>query len=237
MIIKAFDEIPEKAFTPLKDIYGVQTLDNISSMQIGAGAKSFKADQSGIWLGGNKFVDAPFSVDMDGNVIASSADFSGSGYTKLTIFKQDAIPTSVAVGDLWFDTNDGDKLYRSGVVGADEITAGEWELVATTTITVFAQDAIPTSLQIGDLWYDTNDNNKVYRAASAGADQITAGEWVLVNDLRAADALLKAGASQSLTGDIEVGGSNVKIDGANARILINDGSNDRILIGYQSGGF
>lgn len=36
---------------------------------------------------------------------------------------------------------------------------------------------------------------------------------------------------------INVGDGNVKIDGANKRIIINDGSNDRILIGYQSGGF
>jgi len=31
--------------------------------------------------------------------------------------------------------------------------------------------------------------------------------------------------------------ANVKIDGANKRIIINDGTNDRILIGYDSGGF
>ena len=75
----AFNEIPEVAFTPAKDIYGVQTLDNISSMQIGAGAKSFKGDQSGIWLGANKFANAPFSVDMDGNVIATGATITGMG--------------------------------------------------------------------------------------------------------------------------------------------------------------
>lgn len=52
-----------------------------------------------------------------------------------------------------------------------------------------------------------------------------------------AAALLKAGSSQTLTGDIQVGTGNVKIDGANKRILINDGSDDRILIGYQLNGF
>ena len=40
-----------------------------------------------------------------------------------------------------------------------------------------------------------------------------------------------------LTGYIDVGNGNVKIDGENKRIIINDGSDDRILIGYQSGGF
>ena len=36
---------------------------------------------------------------------------------------------------------------------------------------------------------------------------------------------------------INVGESNVKIDGANKRILINDGTDDRILLGYQLNGF
>lgn len=208
-----------------------------NSFKRGFGNKVYGVDDKGMWLGAADFIDAPFSVDYDGHLKASSVDLSGSGYTKLTIFKQDAIPTSVAIGDLWFDTDDGNKMYRAGSVGADAITAGEWELVGTTGLSVFAQDGIPTSVNIGDLWYDTNDNNKVYRAASVGADAITAGEWVLVNDLRAADALLKAGSTQNLTGDIQVGDGNVKIDGANKRIIISDGTYARVLIGYQSGGF
>ena len=34
-----------------------------------------------------------------------------------------------------------------------------------------------------------------------------------------------------------LGTGNIKLDGANKQIIINDGTNDRILIGYQSGGF
>ena len=203
----------------------------------GYGNKVFGSSEDGIWLGAADFSDAPFSVDMDGNLIASSADFSGSGYTKINIFRQASIPTSVSIGDLWFDSDDNNRMYRAASVGADQIIAGEWEEVATPSISIFAQDSIPTSTAEGDLWYDTDDNNKPYRAASVGADQIAAGEWELVNDLRAADALLKAGSSQNLTGDIQVGTGNVKVDGANKRIIINDGTNDRILIGYQSGGF
>lgn len=48
-------------------------------------------------------------------------------------------------------------------------------------------------------------------------------------------------ASKITTGTLSVimnvGGSNVLIDGENTRIVINDGTNDRILIGYQSEGF
>lgn len=216
-------------------IAGSPYLDDLNSLQIGYGTRLFRADQNGIWLGAEKFAAAPFRVDMQGNVTATSASFPN--LVTITIFKQDGIPTSTAVGDLWFDTNDNNKMYRAGSVGSDAIIAGEWELVNTIGVQVFAQDSVPTSTNIGDLWYDTNDNNKTYRAASAGADQIIAGEWELVNDLRAADALLKGTTSQTLTGDFALGDTNIKIDGANKRIIINDGTNDRILIGYQSGGF
>ena len=46
----------------------------------------------------------------------------------------------------------------------------------------FAQDNAPTATAIGDLWIDTNDGNKLYRAESVGADEITSGEWVTVRD-------------------------------------------------------
>lgn len=229
----AYDSAPAKT----NSIAGAPYLDNADSLAIGAGNTGFRAVKGkGIWLGAKAFEDAPFSVDMLGNIFASSATFPS--LVTIQIFKQNGVPTSGAIGDLWFDTDDNNKLYRAASAGADAITAGEWEVVRDSSIPfVFAQNSVPTSYAVGDLWYDTDDNNKVYRAASAGADAIVAGEWELLNDLRAADALLKAGASQNLTGDIQVGTGNVKIDGGNKRILISDGTNDRILIGYQAGGF
>lgn len=180
MPIQAFNDIPRRPLPQREGIGGFNDLRSVAAIQVGVGTRAFKADQSGIWLGAHRWADAPFRVAMDGTVTV------GSGYSKINIFKQDGIPTSISIGDVWFDTN---------------------------------------------------DSNKPYRAASVGADEIKAGEWELVDDQRAADALLKAGAAQSLTGDIQVGVGNVVIDGANKRILINDGTNDRILIGYQLNGF
>lgn len=42
----------------------------------GYGDAVFGSDNNGIWLGAAEFADAPFSVDMDGNMVASSATFS-----------------------------------------------------------------------------------------------------------------------------------------------------------------
>jgi len=106
--------------------------------------------------------------------------------TKAKTFIQDGIPTSIATGDLWIDSNDSNKLYRAASVGADQITSGEWVLVRDTVNDgyprVFTQTGIPTAINAGDLWFDTDDSDKQYRADAAGANEITSGEWELVRD-------------------------------------------------------
>lgn len=107
---------------------GSAYFDNARSMQIGAGNTGYRVMAGkGIWLGAKAFEDAPFSVDMNGNIVATT--LSLSAYLK------------------------------------------------------------------------------------------------------------KGDTGQTLSGNILVGAGNVKIDGVNKNIIINDGSNDIILIGYQSGGF
>lgn len=44
-------------------------------------------------------------------------------------------------------------------------------------------------------------------------------------------------AGSVIAGIVKVGNNNIIIDGANQQIIINDGTNDRVLIGYQKGGF
>lgn len=126
-IVQAFKNVKRKRLFSRRGVAGMDDLRSVAAMEVGVGNRAFKADQSGIWLGANKWADAPFRVDMQGNLVASAATF---------------------------------------------------------------------------------------------------GEYIS-----------KAGASQALTGDFNLNDGNVKIDGANKRILINDGTNDRILIGFQSGGF
>lgn len=57
------------------------------------------------------------------------------------------------------------------------------------------------------------------KIASLAADKITAGDFIVGIDVGS-------------------GGSGyTRIDGVNNRIMVNDGTNDRILIGYQQNGF
>jgi len=39
-----------------------------NSIEVGAGSKTMKMDERGMWMGASDFDDAPFSIDMEGNV-------------------------------------------------------------------------------------------------------------------------------------------------------------------------
>jgi len=125
-------------------------------------------------------------VEIQDADIASAISAAGTAQStadgKVVTFYQDNVPTSTAAGDLWVDTNDNNKLYRAIIAGANEIKAGEWVSVKDgTIITTFTQASVPTALAAGDLWFDSDDSYKPYRATNAGDDEVKVGEWVAIN--------------------------------------------------------
>lgn len=61
-------------------IWGLSVYDGEiigGTIEIGSGADSFNADKTGIWAGAENIEDAPFSVDMQGNLIAKSGEIGG----------------------------------------------------------------------------------------------------------------------------------------------------------------
>jgi len=47
-------------------------------------------------------------------------------------------------------------------------------------VSTFKQTSVPAATAAGDIWIDTDNNNKQYRATAAGDDQIGSGEWIEV---------------------------------------------------------
>jgi len=151
---------------------------------------------------------------------------------QITTFASNDPPTATAIGDLWMDTNDGNKVYRAQSVGADQVTAGEWVSTTLTKagiglgsvanerqITIFRQNNAPTATAVGDLWYDTNDNNRLYRADSVGSNQVTAGEWIDVSPNKTTVGLSNVDNNSTatilagnLTGGINFGGVTVSTE-------------------------
>lgn len=95
-------------------------LDNVKSFQVGYGGKNMRVDSQGLWLGADKFADAPFSVDMEGNMKATSGVFSGTvsaaTITGSTITGGAIIGSSIETSnnaDKIILNNTGMKVYKS----------------------------------------------------------------------------------------------------------------------------
>lgn len=148
------------------------------------------------------------TIDADNLTINAATTFA-SGYNpvlKVNTFSQDAIPTSIAIGDLWTDNDDDNKLYRAASVGADEIKAGEWILVRDTGIATaiqaaadaqatadgkvitFYQATAPTAEATGDLWIDTDDD-RLYRWSGS--------QWIEIQDVDISTAIANAATAQT----------------------------------------
>src|SRR4030042_245544 len=114
--------------------------------------------------------------------ISDAATAQGTADGKVVTFYQDAAPTAEGTGDLWIDTNDGNKLYRwSGAtwveVQDDAIAtaianAATAQSTADSKIVTFYQTSAPTAGETGDFWVDTDDHNTIYRWSGT--------EWILV---------------------------------------------------------
>lgn len=80
-----------------------------------------------------------------------------------TTFAQDTQPEAQALGDIWFDTNDGNKMYSWD--GTTWTSRQDGAIATAGGNTNYYQTTAPTggTYKVGDLWFDTDDNNKMYR--------------------------------------------------------------------------
>lgn len=137
--------------------------------------------------------------------LANAATAQATADGKIQTFYQTSAPTAEGVGDLWFDTDDGNKQYRwsgSAWVDAQDTAIGDAisaaagaQATADGKITSFYQTSAPTAEGVGDLWIDTDDNNKLYRWSGSA--------WVAADDARIATnaAAITTESSARASGD------------------------------------
>lgn len=107
------------------------------------------------------------------------------------VYRQLTPPTSppftLKIGDLWFDTDDGNKEYYWD--GSNWISVQDGS-IATKNRTYYSGTA-PTGsdLVTGDIWFDTSTGNKPYRWNGSS--------WISVQDASIATALSTANAAQT----------------------------------------
>ena len=128
---------------------------------------------------------------------AATAQATADG--KVFVFAQASAPTADGVGDLWIDTDDSNKMYRWSGSSWDAVydtriatalaDASNAQATADGKIQSFYQTSAPTSgMDEGDLWVDTDDNNKLHRYNGSA--------WVNIQD--ASITAAQADASQAL---------------------------------------
>ncbi len=143
----------------LMEVYDIEQFRQHVATEIGAGQVIVKGPFTVLdWVTGGE-TTIKGSVIETGTIVLGALNFiplTSSGATGEVIATINA-------------TSEGIKISASKI----DIVAG---------VRTFKQAGIPTSENIGDIWFDTDDNNKAYRAACVGADEITAGEWELVRD-------------------------------------------------------
>ena len=126
------------------------------------------------WVKASKYTDdAAFEAFRDGSYATFVTNTNNAIAGKITTFYQASAPTANVTGDLWIDTDDGNKLYRwngsawgsvqdAGIQSA-LTAASNAQTTADGKIVTFAQASAPTATDVGDLWIDTDANNAMYR--------------------------------------------------------------------------
>lgn len=150
------------------------------------------------WALASKYTDdSALTAFQNGAYAAFVSSVDTALDQKITTYYQASAPTTTITGDLWIDTDDGNKLYRwngSSWVSVqdaaiqDALTAaGDAQATADGKIKTYIQTSAPSSdLDVGDLWIDSDDGNRLYRWSGTS--------WADVQDTAINSAYVLAGS-------------------------------------------
>ena len=170
----------------LDDIVDDDVLSQDEKPQIILDYDTIIADQPGLDAEADKYGITTEKTNYD-NAITALTTYLAT-LTTPVLWSNLAGVTDIAPGTTF--RNNFETVYTymqtlsNAIYSAAKDLADAAKEVADKKIQTFYEDlaSIPTSESIGDLWVETDNSNKLYRAASIGADQITAGEWETVQD-------------------------------------------------------
>jgi hypothetical protein len=148
-----------------------------------------------------------YSEDQGNYVEIQDATAQATADGKNTIYYQTTAPSSgsLKTNDIWYDTDDGNKLYvwngtswvniQDTAIAAAAAAATAAQSTADGKNKVYRQDAEPSggTYVSGDIWFDTDDNNKIYRYSGTA--------WVAVQ--LGGNALANISANSITTGTID----------------------------------
>ena len=107
-------------------------------------------------------LNSPFILGID-EALESAATAQATADGKIESFYQATMPAGGSEGDLWIDTDDGNKLYRHNGITFIEVqddaistaitAASDAQATADGKVTTFTSETSPTADAVGDLWF------------------------------------------------------------------------------------
>ena len=192
-----------------------------------------------VWNGSALTIAGSITITNPGDIDISDLN-NDSGFTddttansKNEIFRQDNAPTAIAIGDLWYDTNDGNKLYVATATGT-----GDWEATVDGTIATAqsAADSAQSTANTANSAASTADGKAV--TAQAAIDLMETR--VVIDNTGMALKAKTDGSSGTLNGQTiaEYGTTTTFFDGvasadANKKLELN--ASGITLFGSQAG--
>jgi len=153
--------------------WGISVTDGIikgGSIEIGSADNIFKADSNGIYLGDAVFADAPFRVDMQGNLTANKGVIGGFTITSSKLYGG-TIQTAEAVGE----GVDGVVMDTSGIRGYSSVLGKVFDLPTDGSAPEFSSGVIKnTEFQL--------QTSAVIRTSDTVGDGTSSSAGVLVNN-------------------------------------------------------
>ncbi len=154
-----------------------------------------------------------------GAVTTTEIAFNAADIGASTSYVSTAQPTNPSVGDIWFDSDDGNKLYqyngtafvavRDTTIAVAQAAANAAQTTADGKNKIYRQNTAPTgTLAEGDLWFNTAQDNKISR--------YTSGVWTDYGLGNAAIANLDAG--KITTGSLDA--ARIAANTINANMII-----------------
>src|SRR3990172_7183776 len=178
-MINAFQDVTRKPLPVKEGVAGTPYLDNLLALQIGHGSTTMKGNRNGLWLGAKNYADAPFYVDMNGNVTATSIDL-GADYIETGGAAADInaaltqiqgakiVSLSITSTQIANDSISTPKLQANAVeannIATNAITAGKISANAVTSDKIIANAVTAGKISVSQL-----------SAISADLGAITAG--------------------------------------------------------------
>lgn len=215
-IISPFTDVPYMELSdPSEEQEGMYR--GVKELQIGQGSNVLRADQQGLWLGAARFEDAPFRVDMEGNITATSLDLSNF------------LEIGEALGDIGAgnitSTYIANGAIVTGKLAAQAVTAAKIDVTDLFAQTITATGSITGLTLTGGIVRTASSGSRAQLNGATNSLQVYNGSTMRMQ--LAGEVLLFYNSSGTTTGSLYAGATGMLISADSGNLVLSTASSSK----------